>query len=281
MPEPGDSPRHDHTILFDWDFSQFDQFVRNCEEDETVQLALRHVPKDGGRVLEAGCGSGYVIEYLQQRGYDIEGVELNAPVVAEIRRRYPHLRVAVADISALPCPDHTYAGLLSFGVVEHFRGGMQPPLVEHRRVLRPGGIAVISVPSFTVLRRWKCFGRALLRPLRPRNFPPWRRVGPPVNRRGSDGFIYHVMPRQGPFFEYWLRPAEFEREVRRAGFEIVASLPTHHFTGLWSEFGESWVRNENRRFVPTARARLFHRVMRHWPFFHNFMHTIIARKPAA
>ncbi len=274
------SPPHDHTILFEWDFAEFDQLVRNCAEDDTVQLALRHLPRDG-RVLEAGCGSGHVIEYLQQRGYDIEGVELNAPVVAEVRRRLPHLRIRVGDIAALDCPDGAYAGLLSFGVVEHFRAGPEAPLAEHCRVLRPGGIAVISVPSFTVLRRWKHAARNLLRPLRPRNFPPWRTAVPPVNRRGRDGFRYHVQPRQGPFFEYWMRPAEFEAQVRRAGFEIVASLPTHHYTGLWSELGESWVRNERRRFVPTPAARRLDRLLRPWPFFHNFMHTIIARKPDA
>jgi len=274
------TPRFDHTVLFDWDFGQFDQLVRNCDGDDTVQLALRHLPRDG-RVLEAGCGPGHVVEYLQQRGFDIEGVELNAPVVAEVNRRYPHLRVEVGDVAALSCPDNTYSGLLSFGVVEHFRAGMEAPLAEHLRVLRPGGIAVISVPSFNILRRWKHCLRAVLRPLRLRNFPPWRRPARPVNRRGRDGFRYHVMPRQGPFFEYWLRPKEFEKQVTAAGFGIVASLPTHHYTGLWSEFGDRWVHNDNRHFVPSPLAIRFDRVMRHWSFFHNFMHTIIAQKRTA
>jgi SAM-dependent methyltransferase len=272
--------RSDHSVLFDWDFSQFDQLVHNCAGDDTVQLALFYLPRSG-RVLEAGCGPGHVVEYLQQRGYDIEGVELNAPVVAEVKRRYPHLRVEIGDVAALSCPDNTYSGLLSFGVVEHFRAGMKAPLAEHLRVLRPGGIAVISVPSFNILRRWKHCLRAVLRPLRPRNFPPWRQPARPVNRRGRDGFCHHVMPRQGPFFEYWLQPREFEEEVTAVGFEIVASVPTHHYTGLWSEFGDRWVRNENRNFVPSPLTVRFDQVMRHWSFFHNFMHTIIARKRTA
>jgi SAM-dependent methyltransferase len=256
----------DHTVLFEWDFSLFDQMVRNCNEDDT---------------LEAGCGPGHVVEYLQKLGYDVEGVELNEAVVAETRRRYPHLRVSLGDVSALACPADTYSGLTSFGVVEHFRAGLEAPLAEHLRVLHPGGIAVISVPSFTVLRRLNHRLRAMLRPLRPRNFPPWRPRGRPVNRRGRDGFRYHVVPRQGPFFEYWFRREEFERQVEAAGFEIVASLPTHNLTGLWSELGEGWVRNKNRRFVPTPWARQLDGILRLWPFFHNFMHTIVARKPAA
>jgi SAM-dependent methyltransferase len=267
----------DHTVLFDWDFGQFEQLVRNCDEDDTVQLALRYLPRDG-RVLEAGCGPGHVVEYLQRRGLDIEGVELNASVVAEAKRRYSQLRIELGDISALSCRDDTYSGLLSFGVVEHFRGGLERPLAEHLRVLRPGGIAVISVPSYNRLRRWKNGMRAVLRPLRPRNFPPWRQATRPVNKRNRDGFLYHVMPRHGPFFEYWLRPDEFEKEVAAVGFEIAASLPTHHYTGLWSELGERWVRNENRRFVPTQAAIQLDQILRHWPFFHNFMHTVIARK---
>jgi SAM-dependent methyltransferase len=271
-------PPCDHTILFEWDFSEFRQYVSNCEFEDTIQLALKYIPADA-LILEAGCGAGHVIEYLQQHKYNIEGIELNAPVVEEIKTRLPHLRVEVGDVSALKCENNTYGGLLSFGVVEHFRAGLQPPLREHFRVLKSGGIAVISVPSFNLLRRYKYFLRNILRPLRPRNFPIWRKSQPPVNYRGQKGLLYHAMPRQGNFFEYWLKPKEFEKEVLDAGFEIVASLPTHHYTGLWSDLGEFWARNDTRRFTPTVLGLCFDKIMRHWPFFHNFMHTIIAKKP--
>jgi len=271
------NPSTDHTILFEWDFDQFNRLVSNCDHDDTVQLALKYLPREGC-VLEAGCGPGHVIEYLQTRGYDIEGVELNAPVVVEVKRRFPHLRITVGDVASLACADNTYAGLLSFGVVEHFRHGMRPPLAEHLRVLKPGGIAVVSVPSFSTLRRINHQLRSWFRPFRPRNWPGRHQPGRPVNRRGENGFIYHVMPRQGDFFEYWLRRKEFEQEIIAAGFEIVASLPTHHYTGLWSEFGAGWVSNDNRRFRPRPWAFVFHHMMRHRPFFHSFMHTIVARK---
>ncbi|MBX3749522.1 MAG: class I SAM-dependent methyltransferase [Opitutaceae bacterium] len=275
-PTPG-APAH--TVLFDWNLDQFDELVRNCAEDDTVNLALRFLPATG-LVLEAGCGPGHVVAYLREKGFDIEGVELNALVVEEALRRHPGLRIAVGDVATLPVPDGTYAGLLSFGVIEHFPAGPEAPLAEHRRVLRPGGVAIISVPSYNRLRRLEHGLRALLRPLRPRNFPPWRPRGRPLNIRGRDGFRFHVDPRQGPFFEYWLRPAEFEQAIRAAGFEIVASLPTHHLVGLWSLFGDRLVRNEARRFRPTAAARWLDRLLRSWPYCHNHMHTIVARRLA-
>ena len=256
----------DHTVLFDWDLDQFATLVGNCAFDDTVSLSLAHLPRDG-LILEAGCGPGHVVEYLRQQGFTIEGIELNAVIVRAARERFPGLRIRLGDVARVDVPDGHYAGLMSFGVIEYFRAGPAEPLREHWRVLRPGGIAVISVPSFTLVRRIKALRRLGVRLGTPR-----------TNRRGHDGFLYEPYPDDGKFFEYRLTRGEFETAVRRAGFEIVHSLPTHHLAGLWLEFGETWVANSERRFTPTRLGRLTDRLGRLWPYFHNHMHSIVARK---
>jgi SAM-dependent methyltransferase len=256
-----------HTVLFDWDLDQFATLVDNCAEDDTVRLSLAYLPRDGV-ILEAGCGPGHVVAYMRRQGFDIEGIELNAAVVRAARQRFPDLRIGLGDVASVNVADGHYAGLMSFGVIEHFREGPAEPLREHWRVLRPGGIAVISVPSFTVLRRLKAQRRRVARLFRQ----------PRANRSGHDGFVYEPYPDDGQFFEYRLRPAEFEAAVRHAGFELIQSVPTHHLPGLWLELGKSWVQNSERRFTPTLMGRTADRLGRLWPHFHNHMHSIVARK---
>ncbi len=58
----------------------------------------------------------------------------------------PSLVLATGDVHALPYADNTFGGYLSFGVLEHFEAGMAQPLAEAYRVLKPGGILVLTIP---------------------------------------------------------------------------------------------------------------------------------------
>lgn len=270
-----------HTVLFDWDLAQFDRMVALSADDDSLQLGLSFLPRDG-LILEAGSGPGHKVAYLQNLGYSVEGVELNRTVVESMHARHPALPLKVGDVSALDVPDGHYAAVTSFGVIEHFLAGPHTPLAEHFRVLRSGGVALISVPSFNALRRLKRAWLRLTAPLRPSLNPLLRRLlcKPPVrlNRRGVDGFVYEVNPARGPFFEYWLTPAQFESEVRAAGFAILRSEPTHHAVGLWGELGSWAARNHDGDFQFTALGRALHALFGGRSFVHAHMHTIVARK---
>jgi 2-polyprenyl-3-methyl-5-hydroxy-6-metoxy-1,4-benzoquinol methylase len=52
-------------------------------------------------VLDAGCGMGRVAIELHQRGYDVEGVDLDADLLEYARRDAPHLAWHHADLAAL------------------------------------------------------------------------------------------------------------------------------------------------------------------------------------
>ena len=274
-------PSAEHTVLFDWDLSQFERLVENCAYDEAITLGVPYLPRIG-KILEAGSGPGHVVAYLIAQGFDIEGVELNAAVIAEMNKLKPEIPLSVGDVGKLNTPDGYYNGLLSFGVIEHFKEGPAEVLAEHHRVLAPGGIAVITVPCLNLVRRIKRGWFLRTARLRPslNNFLRHKTGRPPVhlNRRGIDGFRFEVNPIRGPFFEYWFTPKEFETAVQAAGFTVLESKPTHHAVGLWGEFGSWAAYNERRRFKTTRLGQMLDAVLGHRGFVHNHMHTIVARK---
>lgn len=108
----------------------------------------RHLPKDAP-VLEAGCGRAQYVLALSRLGYDVFGVEYAEDTVRAVRELEPSLQVTAGDLRALPFPDGFFGGYISLGVIEHYWGGPSAILSEARRVLRRGGVLLLSVPHYS------------------------------------------------------------------------------------------------------------------------------------
>jgi ubiquinone/menaquinone biosynthesis C-methylase UbiE len=95
-------------------------------------------------ILDIGCGTGMLLEKLQKLGFGI-GLDFS-PVALEYcrHRSLPHL--ARADVHCIPVADNSANVLLALDLVEHVRDDRQV-LSEFFRVLKPGGVAIISVPA--------------------------------------------------------------------------------------------------------------------------------------
>ncbi|MEA2442040.1 MAG: hypothetical protein QOH76_3464 [Thermoleophilaceae bacterium] len=95
------------------------------------------------RVLDAGCGSGRTLDDLARLGH-AEGVEVNAAGVAAARARGHAVREA--RVEALPYEDAGFDLVTCLDVIEHTDDDVAA-LGELRRVMRPGGHLVVSVPA--------------------------------------------------------------------------------------------------------------------------------------
>lgn len=107
----------------------------------------------GGRVLEAGCGFGYWVSILSERGYRAIGLDTSAVALRMGRERLRDVDLLLGNILRMPFPEGTFDGVVSLGVVEHFEEGPDAALSELRRVLRPGGMLLLSVPYVSPARR--------------------------------------------------------------------------------------------------------------------------------
>jgi ubiquinone/menaquinone biosynthesis C-methylase UbiE len=110
-----------------------------------AELVARLRP--GDVVLDAGCGAGVpVMHELAQAGMAVVGVDLSSTQLELARPRVPVAALAQADLVALPFADRSFDGLVSFYAVIHVpRGYHQSVFAEFRRVLRPGGVALLCL----------------------------------------------------------------------------------------------------------------------------------------
>jgi SAM-dependent methyltransferase len=103
----------------------------------------------GTVAIDVGCGSGYGAEILAASGaVAVSGVDLAAEVVASAQRDYGSDAVSFVcgDAAALPFEDGSFDLAVCFEVIEHLPLG-SGVIEEMHRVLRPGGLAVISSPN--------------------------------------------------------------------------------------------------------------------------------------
>lgn len=102
-------------------------------------------------VLDAGCGTGGTTIDLAEFG-TVTGIDYSTDALDFARTR-GLTRLIRASIESLPFPDDTFDLVTCFDVLYHRNvRDERSALVEFRRVLRPGGIALVRDPAFDWLR---------------------------------------------------------------------------------------------------------------------------------
>ena len=113
-----------------------------------VEEICRQVNDRRPRILDVGCGTGANLLMLSQYG-DAEGVDISEDALSFCRERgLDKVRLAAGE--QLPYEDGTFDLVTAFDVVEHMDDDLAG-LREMRRVLRPGGRALLFVPTFMFL----------------------------------------------------------------------------------------------------------------------------------
>lgn len=188
------------------------QFWKGLTPESEIQMwdfyGLRHwitkyVPREG-KVIEAGCGLGRYVFYLSIFGIDIEGIDFEQNTIDYLNNWKEEKNLTgkfiTGDVTKLPYEGSSLSGYISLGVIEHFIEGPQRPLAEAYRVLRPGGVAIITTPS-------KSFSYYLQR----------------IIIEKTKSFVKKIKNKNyksRPFFQYFYNKKQLKQFVEKEGFFI-------------------------------------------------------------
>ena len=102
----------------------------------------------GKTVLDIASGEGFGAWFLAQRAAHVIGVDVSQESVAHASVRYRHRRLEFrhGDCRAIPLEDDSVDIVVSFETLEHIREHTEF-LTEVQRVLKPGGVLLISTPE--------------------------------------------------------------------------------------------------------------------------------------
>ena len=164
----------------------------------------------GARVLEVGCGAGFLTVALAHRALHVDAVDASEARVGVARARIADAGVAdratarVEDVHALSARDGSYAAVVALGVLPWLHSPVRA-VRELGRVLAPGGAAIVTADN-----------RARL------NFVLDPRFNPvlvyPVKRR-MKALLGRLGRRPLGMLPDVCYPGELDRLVRAAGLE--------------------------------------------------------------
>lgn len=156
---------------------------------------LRGAGIDRGRVLDVGCGFGFLLAELGGAGYAAVGIDHALPAARHARAAGGRVALATAE-RPLPFATAAFDAVLLLDVIEHVRE-FADLLRECRRVLLPGGVLLVITLN----------AHSLARPL--------------LGRR----WTWHLDPTHVWMFS----PGELRRALGAAGFTVERATTMSNF----------------------------------------------------
>lgn len=156
-------------------FAKYD-VLREQNEPLDFSYSLHEYPSfKGKRVLDIGCGNGYVLSKYAREGAEVFGVDITETAVGITKKRFEWLKlngnIRVANAEELPFEDNYFDCVCSMGVLHH-TPDTQKAIDEVYRVLKPGGRLILMFYHKNSIK-YKVFG--LMPYLHPRHFGKTRK----------------------------------------------------------------------------------------------------------
>lgn len=197
-----------------------------------------------GKTLEAGCGLGRNVFYLRRLGIDIEGLDFSEKVISTLNDFKSEIDENAVfykgDITKLDYEDNSLSSYISTGVIEHFKEGPHLALKEAFRVLRPGGIAIITTPNLS-------FSQFFLR---------MKRTTKDLIKK-----IINYPPRS--FFQYEYTPRRLEKFLADEGFIVTRAEGCDVFYAFRELFGKRGMEIKEESVLYELISWLEHTSFRH------------------
>ncbi len=168
------------------------------------------------KALDIGCGSGAMVRELLNRGYDVVAADISQNMLDATRKtvgkhpRASYVKYTIQDIEDLDFGSGSFDLIICTGVIEYLKTD-DNALRELSRVLKPGGVAIISTQNKASFARTLLEGLFLIIPTWLKNHivtikqhhchVPWKldRALAQVGLMKEDFAYHHFYPIPIPF----------------------------------------------------------------------------------
>lgn len=192
--------------FYDTIAADFDQIMNQYDLRRRLEVVfdqlLGGVDLKGCKMLDAGCGTGFFTATALARGAEVTSLDIGVNLLREARKKGAPFVVA-GDVANMGFADASFDLIVSSECIEH-TPSPRASIKEMARVLRPGGMIVLTCPNR--FWYWSCFLANLLK-IRPyrglENWPGWFSL-----RRWMGQYGLDVRRHRGlHLFPFFFKPA--------------------------------------------------------------------------
>ncbi|MBN1348405.1 class I SAM-dependent methyltransferase [candidate division KSB1 bacterium] len=118
---------------------------------------LKLIPRQRLTILDLGCGDGYLSYLMAQKGHRVTSLDLSQARLDKFRQIAEDFGITqkTGDIKHTGIDEQTFDLIVSSEVLEHIEG-YEEAIIEAYRLLKPGGLFIVSVPHDEPLKQFIC-----------------------------------------------------------------------------------------------------------------------------
>jgi ubiquinone/menaquinone biosynthesis C-methylase UbiE len=99
------------------------------------------------KLLDVGCGEGYYVRDAIEEGIDAYGIDIASHALENALDTVKN-KISFGSITDIPFANDEFDSMTAFDVIEHIHPkDTLNAIAEIRRVLKPGGIIILTTPS--------------------------------------------------------------------------------------------------------------------------------------
>lgn len=115
-------------------------------EAKRIELTLKHIGSNP--ILDAGCGTGWLMTFLARKGFNVIGLDISRGSLKTAHKSFSKNKAVLGSLDRIPFPDNQFGTVVLFDVLEHVKE-ISGVLSEVKRVTKKGGHILVSLPNAT------------------------------------------------------------------------------------------------------------------------------------
>ena len=115
-----------------------EEFDNDTSDNKYIDKFLQCL--NGKKILDVGCGTGRDCKYIEQKGYDVIGIDISKEMLKIAKEKYPKGKFAIMDMTNIDYPDNTFDGIMANCSLFHIPEELLSQTIESfKRVLKNNG----------------------------------------------------------------------------------------------------------------------------------------------